>query len=67
MRQWPDCDRNPPHGGCLSFTLADGLIGFQDNKLPPAERKACTLVFDRHEIAAFIAGVKNGEFNHLLD
>ncbi|MGH3926553.1 MAG: DUF397 domain-containing protein [Pseudonocardiaceae bacterium] len=54
-------------GGCLSFTVADGLIGFQDDKLPPAERKARTLVFDRHEMAAFIAGAKNGDFDHLLD
>jgi len=54
-------------GGCLSFTVADGLIGFQDDKLPPAERKARTLVFNQHEMAAFIAGAKNGDFDHLLD
>ncbi len=53
-------------GGCLSFAAADGLIGFQDDKLPPAERKARTLVFDQHEMAAFIAGAKNGDFDHLL-
>ena len=29
-------------GGCLSFTVANGLIGFQDDKLPPTERKART-------------------------
>lgn len=55
------------NGGCLSFAAADGLIGFQDDKLPPAERKARTLVFDQREMAAFIAGVKNGDFDHLLD
>lgn len=54
-------------GGCLSFTVADGLIGFQDDKLPPHERKARTLIFDQHELAAFIAGAKNGDFDHLLD
>lgn len=53
--------------GCLSFTVAGGLIGFQDDKLPPAERKARTLVFNQHEMAAFIAGAKNGDFDHLLD
>ena len=52
--------------GCLSFTLADGLIGFQDDKLSPAERKARTLIFDQNEMAAFIAGAKNGDFDHLL-
>lgn len=55
------------HGGCLSFTVADGLIGFQDDKLPPAERTARTLIFNQHEMAAFIAGAKNGDFDHLLD
>ncbi len=53
--------------GCLSFTLAGDLIGFQDDKLPSFERKARTLIFDQHEMAAFIAGAKNGEFDHLLD
>lgn len=55
------------NAGCLSFTVADGLIGFQDDKLPLAERKARTLIFDQHEMAAFIAGAKNGDFDHLLD
>jgi len=54
------------NAGCLSFAQADGLIGFQDDKLPPAERKARTLVIDQHEMAAFIAGAKNGDFDHLL-
>ncbi|MGH3720331.1 MAG: DUF397 domain-containing protein [Pseudonocardiaceae bacterium] len=54
-------------GGCLSFTVADGLIGFQDDKLPPSERKARTLVFTQPELAAFIAGAKNGDFDHLLE
>jgi len=54
------------NGGCLSFTVSDGLIGFQDDKLPPAERKARTLIFDQHEMAAFIAGAKNGDFDHLV-
>jgi hypothetical protein len=54
-------------GDCLSFTLSDGLIGFQDDKLPPAERKAHTLIFTQPELAAFIAGAKNGDFDHLLD
>ena len=53
--------------GCLSFTVAGGLVGFQDDKLAPAERKARTLIFDQREMAAFIAGAKNGDFDHLLD
>ena len=54
------------NAGCLSFAVADGLIGFQDDKLSPAERKARTLVFDQREMAAFIAGAKNGDFDNLL-
>lgn len=53
--------------GCLSFTLAGGLIGFQDDKLPPPERKARTLIFTQPELAAFLTGAKNGDFDHLLD
>jgi hypothetical protein len=56
-----------PSTGCLSFTETDGLIGIQDDKLPPAERKARTLIFTQPELAAFIAGAKNGDFDHLLD
>ncbi len=55
------------NGDCLSFTLSDGLIGFQDDKLPPVERKARTLIFTQPELAAFITGAKNGDFDHLLD
>ncbi|MGH3754524.1 MAG: hypothetical protein ACRDRP_17860 [Pseudonocardiaceae bacterium] len=55
------------HADCLSFTVADGLIGFQDDKLPPPERKARTLIFNQHELSAFIVGAKNGDFDHLLD
>jgi hypothetical protein len=50
-----------------SATTSSSMIGFQDDKLAPAERKARTLIFDQHELAAFIAGAKNGDFDHLLD
>lgn len=39
----------------------------QGCKLPPAERKARTLIFTQHEMAVFITGAKNGDFDHLLD
>lgn len=32
-----------------------------------AGRKARTLFFDQHEMAAFIVGAKNGDSDHLLD
>ncbi|MGH3765700.1 MAG: DUF397 domain-containing protein [Pseudonocardiaceae bacterium] len=55
------------NAGCLSFTVAGGMIGFQDDKLSPVERKARTLIFDQHEMAAFIAGAKSEDFDHLFD
>ena len=54
------------NGGCLSFTATNGLIGLQDDNLPPAERKSRTLIFTPLELAAFITGAKNGDFDHLI-
>ncbi|MCP2256664.1 protein of unknown function (DUF397) [Streptoalloteichus tenebrarius] len=54
------------NGGCLSFAVVGGLIGLQDDKLDEAERKRRTLVFTPQEMAAFIAGAKAGEFDHLV-
>ena len=53
-------------GDCLSFAVAGGLIGFQDDKLPPAERKARTLSSTGTSWRPFV-GAKNGDFGHLLD
>jgi hypothetical protein len=53
-------------GGCLSFTVVNGLVGFQDDKLSISDRKARTLVFTPDEIRAFVLGAKAGEFDHLL-
>ena len=46
--------------------MAGGLIGFQDDKLPPAERKARTLSSTGTSWRPFV-GAKNGDFGHLLD
>ncbi|GGM84388.1 DUF397 domain-containing protein [Longimycelium tulufanense] len=53
------------NGGCLSFAAVDDLVGLQDDKLPADERKHRTLVFTREEMAAFVAGAKAGDFDHL--
>jgi hypothetical protein len=53
--------------GCLTFaTGPNGLVGFQDDKLDLAERKAHTLIFNREEMRAFVLGCKDGEFDHLI-
>ena len=54
------------NGGCLSFAQVGELIGFQDDKLPLAQRKERTLVFTREEMRAYVLGAKAGEFDHLI-
>ena len=54
--------------GCLSFTEGpNGLVGFQDDKLPPEQRRTHTLIFTRQEFTAFAAALKAGEFDHLIE
>lgn len=48
-------------GGCVEVgQRADGVVVVRDGKDPDRSR---TLEFTREEWAAFIAGVKNGEFD----
>lgn len=54
------------NGGCISLAQLGGYIGLQDDKLPEDDRRARTHVYTRDELAAFIAGAKNGEFDHLI-
>ena len=66
-----------PVGGMLSKRYAASLRAKIDrehatpsDKIRAAahiERKARTLIFTQPEMAAFIAGAKNGDFDHLLD
>ncbi|MGH3810560.1 MAG: hypothetical protein ACRDRU_28870 [Pseudonocardiaceae bacterium] len=39
-------------GDCLSFTLTDGLVGFQDDKLPPSRTQHPHLAWRTDEPAA---------------
>lgn len=49
--------------GCVAMAKsADGTIGIGDTK----QLDAAALLFDRDEIAGFIQGVKDGEFDYLL-
>jgi hypothetical protein len=48
---------------CVEFArLPDGAIGVRDSKNPDAGH----LTYTREEIAAAFAGIKAGEFDHLL-
>ena len=49
-------------GGCVEAApLGDGLIGVRDSKNPDAGHQ----VYNAHEWRAFLAGVRNGEFDYL--
>ncbi len=52
--------------GCITLAAVGDMIGLQDDKLPEDTRSAHTLVFSRDELAAFLRGAKNGEFDDLV-
>jgi hypothetical protein len=45
----------------VELSEADGVIGVRDSKIP----NRAMLQFSKPELAAFIAAVKDGEFDHL--
>ncbi|MEV7549423.1 DUF397 domain-containing protein [Amycolatopsis sp. NPDC089917] len=51
-------------GGCVEVNdSVTGYVGVRDSKLGD---NSPVLVFEPHEIRAFVLGAKNGEFDHLL-
>jgi len=59
---------NGTPGGCVMVAVGpEGLIGLQDSKLSGETRKERTHVFTPTEMRAFILGVKDGEFDYLVD
>lgn len=49
-------------GACVELAKAGDLIALRDSKNPDMP----PLMYTRAEIAAFLDGAKNGEFDHLL-
>ncbi|EMD23760.1 DUF397 domain-containing protein [Amycolatopsis azurea] len=50
--------------GCVEVNdSVTGYVGVRDSKLGD---NSPVLVFEPHEIRAFVLGAKNGEFDHLL-
>lgn len=47
-----------PSGGCVEVAAKDGIVSVRDAKNP-----AQILEFSKAEWAAFVAGVKDGEFD----
>lgn len=61
--KWRKSSHSNSQGNCVEFgALPDGTFAIHDSKNP----QAGALVYTHAEIRAFVAGVKDGEFDDLL-
>ncbi len=60
--RWRKSQASNPSGSCVELAeLAEGGIAMRNSRYPSGP----ALIYTRAEIAAFLAGVKNGEFDDL--
>jgi hypothetical protein len=60
---WEKSQYSNPNGECVEVAvLPDGEIAVRNSRYPSGP----ALVYTRAEIAAFLAGAKGGEFDHVL-
>ena len=61
---WQKSKHSNPNGACVEVAhLPDGEIAVRNSRFPTGP----ALVYTRAEIAAFLAGAKDGEFDHCLN
>ena len=60
---WQKSQHSNPNGACVEVaTLPSGEIAVRNSRFPSGP----ALVYTQTEIAAFLAGAKDGEFDHVL-
>jgi len=59
---WQKSKHSNPNGACVEVAhLANGEIAVRNSRFPAGP----ALVYTHEEIAAFLAGAKDGEFDHV--